>query len=1590
MASRRILSNDNLAPIQEVAVNPYNSFNSDSINKLTRIVSGGKDKDVVVNGLDVSSFTDKKWYAGPELLPELSENSTKWTGENYYILDRTQDESESDTVLHLELPHQNSYGFSYIKCKIDDTCVKHLYRSTYSKFYEVRFTLRMGTPKTIVAKLNDCEVTIEHPKQGETYSLKLEKIFKHDTIAKGLTFTFGAVLDGADPDCVLMSNTENKTYIEISNIGFRMLGYEFPDFPRSPGPAEDSYSIYGIHPTHIVEISPGVAIKDDVMLEEMSPSINKFKRFRLDVSDQKSWIKSNPYQISDFKKTGKKQIAYQCNDNGDVYQKRTTKFQNNKLQVKVRDNLVNGEFLPGKTTHQHWIYPTDDIVLTKDINGQVLDYEFEFNYPIVTDEFHNFTLHSDGLVLQNITSYDSTVIVCFVDDDGQYHVIGYKKNVIKGGPGIDAPNIDPNTEDITNIDASNRAPDILFDNGSHFEIPIMAYTLPDSILAYQDRGEFYNRIKGFVSIGPTKVSGDPDCFEPECAQWGYIVLYYAYFKNPKPNTSYIGIIRESDLSINRDDYLVLAKVRFIDPYTVDIISYENRQSKQIPRCQDILYAPTCAYPEIWDGEEVPETVTDAINRLALFDHNFARLIRFKHDYDEVCSTTFNLTQKDNRNFEKTPFIHVNKEGHLERKLRVDQTVIHFNNFSSEYAHILPPDISSKTIDFVLQNDGTYQYIDPDTNDIWKIDLNAVLTDIPLNDQFGLSVKAVFGKYDRTGENEGIATWSCVSFNETGPFKFVDINNGKFVCEMDWIYHDESLEYPTSPDFSIYNQTLVYPTAPYSTCDVDGKYCDVDEGDINNGKYRDNHNELNGGRFLLSYNNFNDGDDRSYNSKRNHFSYLTFRSRLLISDYFLRLLDILPKYSVGVYPDGSHAEESLINKRILIGSNNGGSDNVHIESSDCEISEDMKNGNLLHSERQNNVSVIKSTRYAIPNKKDKESYAYVNDNSANYQLVNNAVLTSKKRDNSTTDIISSNYTISASGNNCVLNSKNTGSLIDIRSTSHEIDNDFINGNIIRAKTTDKGDIIESSPYAVPNKKTVVTDDSGKVTDTNYDFTNKAEESNYSLVNNAVLVSKKRNDKTTDIISSDYTLKARGNNKILVSKKENDLISIESSVHEISSNLVQGNLIIDKKANNGSDILTSSPYSIPDTKSTGELNPFDAAYSYTGNGTYQLKDSALLISKKRDANSVDIISSKYTITAAGDKKIIISDYKNPADKNNSLIELKSSEYTVGDIVGHWYKPKVELRCDSWWNNGKPRIVLVIDTIHNFTIKFSQIVREIDNQFNSKYCYGDVAPEFKETEFKELFNSNININDKRICDITVVLDLTAANNRKKYYSQKDGYDVLEAACSSKFILINDCNKIESSDGKFKPYVKMIFDYSDSVKSENANIHYVGDTVIYGFDTNKEFTGTIRSAEHLHSEPLKYLTNKWILTPDYETTEKNIIWTDMFRGYNNTRDIDTKVTKMVLYPVANKENLDDTSASLYDPDDTKSQSGFEFCRGPLIHVYAECKAEYTFNHIKTLFDPSGITYPTGNNGNPLFTCSKCNDIIYADCKYYISTDQF
>ena len=876
MPSRRILSNSNLAPVQEAAVNPYDSFNSDVINKLTRIVSGGKDIDVVVDGLDVSSNDRNPWLSTDNIL-------TTFTSKNDFLikgwLPSADDEvyigqyvpGDSTTYIDLCIPHQRSYGYSYIECKLPVDKLVYYFGKNKDKDFEVSFKLKMGTPKSIVASINSTKAVLDHPEpREEAYTLRLSRNFIRDRKEDGLLFRIGAVLDGADPSEDLVKESNNKTYIRIYDIQVKIYGYTREPFPRAIGPVNGVYGLAGIHPIKKLKVTPGLAIKDDAMLEELG--LTKYDRetvVELDPTQDSSWIKGGKYTVANFfdgkDPTAQTQYVFQLNNTNNGYIRRNGTFTSDgHLQVKI--GSVN-------------FSPIDDL--------EVVSNDTKITFSSFTeDEDNNVIFHYTGKA--TISNGSNICLLCY-NKDGTT-TFNKDKTVV--------------------CEIKNK---LTFTNGKldDFDIELKSDKLTGRI-------QSVNNFFGYITNGPIKVSGDPQLYNTELVKWAYVVVYYSYFKNPVPNASYIGLVREEDLNDVkfREDYLILAKVRFIDPYTIDIISYENRQRKWLPRSDKINYSTTCNYPDIW-YEDVPDTVTDAIDYIAKFDVNLARLIRYKHDYDAEISSAFNLVtnhELDISGKSKKPFVSINEYSHLERRIRVNTNLLVVDTVYP-YGN---PDLASKTFTW----DSTRKIYYNSTLK-WAITFDAqVIDDAQEYEFFHLGgevlVRATMGPYDTTTNT---ITNRYICFNTIGPFKFIDKDTGSDTVKMDWQYED----------------MLLYPTAP-SMNKTSGKYNDTDDGGWTTGYYGGTHNST--GNYLLSYTTADGATVSSLNNDKNHFHFIKFRNELLTNDRFLKLLDMLPR-----------DPEVLFEKRVIEGQKSSNTnDQVHIQSSQHQLDDDMVDYNLTMSVR----------------------------------------------------------------------------------------------------------------------------------------------------------------------------------------------------------------------------------------------------------------------------------------------------------------------------------------------------------------------------------------------------------------------------------------------------------------------------------------------------------------------------------------------------------------------------------------------------------------------------------------------------------------
>ncbi len=755
MSSRRILSNSNLAPIQKNAVNPFDSFNSDTVNLLTRTVSG--DADVVVKGLDIVS-NDKQDYVNATNLANdfgtsKSDFNDKWTSENVVW---------SDSGIQFTLPSGRNYGNAYIESKLNADNFNYLFsgQGDVVRDFEVSFKLLSGSPKNIAVTINDTAFNIDHPIGGENnvYKVRLTRNLVNDTVKNGLTLKINVIFDSDDKhviDSTVIddSNSYYSTYAKISDLKCNLVESGYESVGKSMGPIDGTYTYNGIHMTKTLKITPGIAIKDDVMLQMLNKTYaDKDATIELNVSDNNAWIKGKAYTKANF--DGKIQYAYQVNglnDTEESARKECYFDEDGHLCVKLTDSVTSSlidDYQFNKSLDT--LVKLDRYVDEKDSNGNYI--------------FRCTTIQSKG------TYGGKNLLFVYTDDDGKEIVVGR-----------------------TQVTLTNGFVD-------KFYISLNPAQLPETFNIHVSKKDISNRVKAYLTAGPIKVSGNPNKYVANSVKWAYVVVYYSYFKNPKPNISYIGLVDENDLKDvkYREDYLILAKVRFVDPYTVDIISYEDRQMNQLPNADMINYSSVCQYPELWNGT-VPNSVRDAINSLISQSSERDAKTNLKHDAYKEVDTSSRLTKNDaDSGVEKTPVITINEDNHLARRIRNSNLSIIVTNIETNTK--LAGDIDEGDV-FTFDRDLNVYLNESQT---WAFDYT-----ITKLGKYTYSTKTFTEKY--------------VSFNNVAPYQFVDPADGNKILKVDYGYETDELPYPTAPSLKKENE----------------KFVDVDDGSK-------------GDKYLLSY------------------------------------------------------------------------------------------------------------------------------------------------------------------------------------------------------------------------------------------------------------------------------------------------------------------------------------------------------------------------------------------------------------------------------------------------------------------------------------------------------------------------------------------------------------------------------------------------------------------------------------------------------------------------------------------------------------------------------------------------------------------
>lgn len=825
MSSRRISSYNDLKPIQAVTVDAFSKFNSENINRLSRIVSKSGNNDVVVNGLDVYGVDDPISIKSSNLL-----NGCTWT---------TDGCTYSNNQFEFEKKTDSKY-YEWAETLIDSSTIPSDGR--YSGYFELQFGLYNGTPTYLVFNLNKHVIDLKRFdmfKDPKTGLCKL--IFKYDfNFDEVFLFRIGIYLDSND----------SKTFTSGSNIILKNVSLQqiFDnsklDYYLSKEAAFklDAYGTSNVHPIHELAVTKGVAIKDDVTVDFLKSNFNDDKKVvKLEVNNVNSWILGNPYTVNDF-------------------------------------TSLHASFTPQRAVFGNDTDPTEKLWV--DYKRERLVWQIEHGNEItMTDDFKT-------------SSNDYSVSITSKTSSNGIIKITYNQNQIR-----------ETTKWLVAID-----------NGNIVFSVCNPYKLDTNTIEFNSDSNINVNNLVLKGLGNTvKVNGT--YYSKKLVKWAYVVVYSSYFKNPVANTNYIGLIRSEDLDKPeyREDYLVLAKVRFIDPYTVDIITYSNcRQDLGVITAEDVNYLVTCRNGEIWN-DDTPNTVSDALDILRLKQIDELLKEKYKHDYDAEISDAFNLLKKNNfDSIIKTKY-NIDDYSHIVKNTTDTNNQIRVTKIEKDNSGNLYFDTINVGSVFTLNAEKTH-YIFTDFNgDKW-----AVQSDF-----------SAFGRYNELNQGDKIYR-KYPGFNTVGPFKYVDKDTTLPVIEFDWIYDSsKELKIPSSVNTS-----------------ESGSQLQSDKTDIKDD-------------YFLSYHPDESSSANSDNNQKNHKQFITFRNNLLTTSRLKDELDFLPL-----------EPSTLLNRRVLYGVLD--SDNkVRIYSSrhqldnsmlDYHIATAVNNDSSLATNPNNDGVVDKSTKF----------------------------------------------------------------------------------------------------------------------------------------------------------------------------------------------------------------------------------------------------------------------------------------------------------------------------------------------------------------------------------------------------------------------------------------------------------------------------------------------------------------------------------------------------------------------------------------------------------------------------------------------------
>ena len=636
MPSRRIGSKSNLSPQQELTINPFNSFDSDNINKLTRIISNGSDG--IVFGLDLN--TNRRI---PDSVFEKTtvKSGMFYNSDNWVLTDKCEPELIGDNLKGFNITCVDDICTQEIKYILDSSMLPLNYIGLELKF-NFKFKIDSGSPYKVIATVLDSEYAIQYPRHnGSVVTLSvIHRIEREGNIHLRLTFILNPedINAGAYGEYVPKPEVyEGQSDVRISDIEY---SYEVISQAKKSSIYKNIYDRYDgnypmsyIHPSNIIYVTPGLAIKDDVVLQENGLDA-KFltPAMKLEVGNDKSWIKGGAFKPEDFYQEDASQSAFILNQNP---------------PGKLLSGSIVGNDLSFYLDTEKYVSTIDDYELNN------LDYIVPENKISFSETDNKYLLTiNDFNIEQDIDLYGSVL-----------YIVHKEFNKI-----LKQIEIIPDRTDETKL--RYHLNKVIYINKSDLPIVFNNTNIKDLV-------------KIVVSCGPIKVSGSPVEYNSNMVKWANVVIYYSYFKHPEPNKSYIGLLRDEDLNdpIFNEDYLVLGRVRFISPTKIDLISYENRQNIYYFRelAKHIEYASQLdpIDEQVWTDPEtglidVPEDISSAITKLADLIKKYKDSIPDPSSYeDDVVYNTKDYLEED-KLIEWVPDEDNPEKGHLRSNISLDK------------------------------------------------------------------------------------------------------------------------------------------------------------------------------------------------------------------------------------------------------------------------------------------------------------------------------------------------------------------------------------------------------------------------------------------------------------------------------------------------------------------------------------------------------------------------------------------------------------------------------------------------------------------------------------------------------------------------------------------------------------------------------------------------------------------------------------------------------------------------------------------------------------------------------------------------------